>query len=319
MGHRSRTLRRGSVGTLLVLVAAGTLLADGRPRVPTFAAGVDVVSLSVVVTDADGRQVAGLGPDDLTLLEDGVPQPITLFAQEEWPIRLVVLLDASSSMRAAMPVAKRAAIRLVRTLRAGDEGEVAQFDRSLRVVQGSTGDLEALERAIDSVSPGGETALYNVLYVLLKDEARRLDAHELRRRAVVVLSDGEDTSSMVTDEQLLALARRGGVVVYTIGLLSPPRAGLPAPTVPTWVLTSLARETGGRAYFPSSLVGLGEAYDHIAGDLRALYGVGYVPLNRSADGGFRRISIRARRPGLTVRHRSGYFAPRGTGPGTRPR
>ncbi len=295
-----------------MVVGSGPLRADSRPRVPTFAAGVDVVSLNVVVTDAEGHRVPGLGPEDITVLEDGVPQPISLFTQEEWPVRLHVLLDASGSMRVALPVAKRAAIRLVRTLHASDEAEVAQFTRSLRVLQGSTDDLAALERAIDSVSPEGETALYNALYVTLKDEARQLDAHDLRRRAIVVLSDGEDTSSMVTDDQLVDLARRGGVVVYTIGLLAPPSAGRPAPTLPTYVLTALARETGGRAYFPRSLAELDEAYDRIGADLRSLYGVGYVPLNRRSDGGFRRIAIRTRQPGLTVRHRTGYFAPGGT-------
>ena len=311
MGHRRGSLLR-SGGVALLMLSGGALRAENNPHVPTFAMGVEVVSLNLVVTDAGGHQVAGLNPADITLLEDGVAQPISLFAQEEWPIRLQVMLDASGSMGMTLPVAKRAATRLLRTLRPGDEAEVAQFSRSLTVLQESTGDMEALERAIGAVAPDGDTALYNALYVALKDQARHRNADEMQRRAIVVLSDGEDTASMVDDEQLLDLARRAGVVIYSIGLLTPPSAGHPAPTVPTFILTALARETGGRAYFPRSLAELDGAYDRIASELRTLYGVGYVPLNPSADGRWRRIAIRTRLSNLLVRHRSGYYAPGGS-------
>jgi len=280
--------------------------------VPTFAVGVEVVSLNLVVTDTGGQQVRGLVPEDITLLEDGVPQPITVFAQEEWPIRLQILLDGSGSMGAALPVAKRAATRLVNSLRPGDEAEVAQFSRSLRVLQESTDDHAALGRAIESIAAGGETALYNSLYIALKEQARRRDPDALDRRAIVLLSDGEDTASMVDDDQLVELARRAGVAIYAIGLLTPPRPGQPAPTVPSYVLTALARETGGRAYFPRSLEELDGAYDRIASELRTLYGVGYVPQNAAADGGWRRISSRTRLANLLVRHRTGYYAPGGS-------
>jgi Ca-activated chloride channel family protein len=271
--------------------------------------GVEVVSLNLVVTDARGHQVVGLQPEDVAVLEDGVPQPISLFAQEEWPIRLQLLLDGSGSMGQALPVAKRAAKRLLRTLRPGDQAEVAQFSRSLRVLQASTDEIAALERAVDGVASEGDTALYNALYVTLKEQSRERDPDDLSRRAIVVLSDGEDTASMVDDEQLLELARRAGVAVYPIGLLSRPAAGQPPATVPTYFLTALARETGGRAYFPRSLAELEGAWDQIAAELRTLYGIGYVPLNPRADGGWRRIAIRTRPAGLVVRHRTGYYAP----------
>jgi Ca-activated chloride channel family protein len=311
MEHRPGSLLRAG-GVLLLLLSGVGLRAETHPRIPTFSVGVEVVSLNLVVTDSGGHQVPGLHAEDITLLEDGVPQPISLFAQEEWPIRLQLMIDGSGSMATALPVAKRAATRLLQTLRPGDEAEVAQFNRGLRVLQASTGDLSALERAVDAVSAAGDTALYNALYVTLKDQARNRNADEMQRRAIVVLSDGEDTASMVDDEQLIDLARRAGVAVYTIGLLTRPAAGLPAPTVPTYVLTALARETGGRAYFPRSLAELDGAYDLIASELRTLYGVGYVPLNPSADGRWRRIAIRTRLGSLQVRHRSGYYSPGGS-------
>lgn len=307
MGHRPGSLRRAG-GVALLILFGGTLRAENQPPVPTFAVAVEMVSLNLVVTDVSGRQSPNLGAEDIALFEDGVPQQISLFAQEEWPIRLSILLDSSGSMGTALPVAKRAATRLVRTLRPGDEAQVAQFSRRLDVLQESTDDQDALERAIDRIVPQDDTALYDALYITLKDLTRERSGDDLARRAIIVLSDGEDTASMVSDEQLLDLARRAGVVVYTVGLLTPPVPGRLAEPLPTYVLTALARETGGRAYFPKTLAELDVAYDRIARELRTLYGVGYVSLNPRPDGGWRRISIRTRLDNLLVRHRSGYYA-----------
>jgi Ca-activated chloride channel family protein len=298
-------------GALLLTLLATSLRAEDRRGIPSFAAGVELVSLSLAVTDGHGRPVGDLTRDELAVFEDGVPQEISVFAQEEWPIRLSILVDSSGSMAAVLPVARKAAIRLLRTLRAGDEAEVAQFKRTTSVLQDLTADREALEQAVGRISPSGDTALYNALYVALKDRARRSTEVSLARRAVVVLSDGEDTASMVDDEQLLDVARRAGVVVYTVGLLEPPRAGHPAKTLPTYVLTALARETGGRAFFPRTLAELEGAYERIAEELRTLYGVGYVPRNPRSSGQWRTIAVRARQGSLIVRHRSRYFAPEG--------
>ena len=302
MGHELEPM----LSAALALFLAVAVHPQDKP-VPTFAAGVDIVSLSLAVTDNHGRPVAKLGAEDITLLEDGVPQEISLFAQEEWPIRLAVLIDSSGSMYQALPVAKRAATRLVRSLHPADEAQVSRFNRGLELLQDSTSDKDALERAIKRIEPAGDTALYNALYVTLKDLARtRRD--DLARRAIVLLTDGEDTASMVSDDQLLDLARRAGVVVYTIGLLTPTAAGERPASVPTYILTALARETGGRAFFPRSLSELDSAYDGIARELRTLYGVGYVPRNPRADGGWRRIAIQARQGNLQVRCRTGYYA-----------
>jgi len=295
-----------ALNAALALLLAVAAHPQEKP-VATFASSVDIVSLSLAVTDNHGRPVAKLGAEDITLLEDGVPQEISLFAQEEWPVRLALLIDSSGSMYQALPVAKRAATRLVRSLHPADEAQVSRFNRGLELLQDSTSDKDALERAIKRIEPAGDTALYNALYVTLKDLARtRRD--DLARRAIVLLTDGEDTASLVSDDQLLDLARRAGVVVYTIGLLTPPAAGQPPAPVPTYILTVLARETGGRAFFPRSLYELDSAYDGIARELRTLYGVGYVPRNPRADGGWRRIAIQPRQPNLQIRCRTGYYA-----------
>lgn len=306
--ERQKPCRMGAL--LLTLLATG-LWAENRLGIPSFPVGVEVVSLSLAVTDRHGRPVGDLGRDELAVFEDGVPQEISVFAREEWPIRLSILVDRSGSMAEVLPVARSAAIRLLRTLRAGDEAEVAQFNRNTTVLQDLTADREALERAVGRISPSGDTALYNALYIALKDRARNRTDDDLARRAIVVLSDGEDTASMVDDEQLLDVARRAGVVVYTIGLLKPPPPGQPGKTLPTYVLTALARETGGRAFFPRTRAELEGAYESIAEELRTLYGVGYISRNPRSKGQWRTIAVRARQGSLLVRHRSGYYASAG--------
>ena len=154
----------------------------------------------------------------------------------------------------------------------------------------------------------GETSLYEALYVALKDLKQRHQADPTRRRALVVLSDGEDTSSLVSEDQLMELARRAEVAVYAIGLF-PPRPPATVGPAPTHFLTALGRETGGRACFPKGLGELDGVYERIANELRTLYGVGYVSGNTRRDGAWRRIAVETTRANLIVRHRLGYHAP----------
>ena len=311
MRHRSsRPITHRLGGAVLITAWAAASFAADAPRIPTFGVGVEVVNLNLSVTDVKGRYVTDLGERDLAVYEDGVRQEICLFTQEKWPISLAVLVDGSGSMNPVLPVAQDAAARLLRTLGPRDQASIVQFNRRAAVLQDYTSDLPALEGAVRRIQAEGETALYTSLYVTLKGLAARRKDGELGRRAVVVLSDGEDTVSAVTDEQVLELARRAEVAVYAIGLL-PPRAGSSgrAP-VPTYFLSALARDTGGRAYFPATLGELDGVYGQIAEELRTLYGLGYVSSNLARDGKWRQIAIQALRANLLVRHRSGYYASR---------
>jgi Ca-activated chloride channel family protein len=150
------------------------------------------------------------------------------------------------------------------------------------------------------------TALHDAVYVALK-ELQAAGGDELRRRAVVLLSDGQDTGSLMSDEQVLDLARRGEVNVYPIGLRAS-HAGQPSPP-PDYFLTALARETGGQAFFPAALTDLEGVFERIADELRTLYAVGYVSDNPSRNGRWRRLAVHTARKNLLVRHRPGYYAP----------
>jgi Ca-activated chloride channel family protein len=287
-------------------LAAGSARAEALRPLPTFGAGVEIVNLNLAITDVRHRHLKDLDASELTLFEDGVRQEISLFARETVPLSLTILIDGSSSMRPRLPATRVAALRLIHSLAPGDEAQVAQFDRRLRVLQEPTSDRAALEQAVAAIEANGGTALHDALYVALKELRARPD-DELRRRALVLLSDGQDTASLVSDDQVLELARRTEQCIYSIGLRAPADGETIAPT--DYFLTALARESGGQAFFPRAAGDLEGVFERIADELRTLYAVGYVSANPAVDGGWRRVAIQTARQNVLVRHRPGYFAP----------
>jgi len=298
------------VAAAIALAAASPARADDPRRLPTFTSDVDVVNLNVSVTDGKDRYVSGLAPGDFEVFEDGVRQQLCLFTQERLPISLAVLVDSSLSMQNNLPAVKTAALRLLHVLRPEDKAEVIQFNHKFGVLQDFTGDLGLLEGAVRGIHADGATGLYNALYVTLKDPRFHRQSDELTRQAIVILSDGEDTSSLVSDDQVLQIARKGEVTVFAINLRPPRPVTLDteAPDRAAFFLTSLARETGGRAYFPTALPQLDGVYDKIADELRTQYALGYVSSNPQRDGRWRRIAISTTQGKLLLRHRQGYYA-----------
>lgn len=308
MAKMWRLSTRGWLALFLLLEVA-PLWAESGQGIPTFGIDVEVVSLNLAVTNPRGRNVPDVSEQDLAIFEDGVRQQISLFTQGKWPITVAVLIDSSGSMTRMLPTAQAAALRLLRTLGPQDRALVAQFNERLTILQDFTSDRAALEAAVGSVETDGETALHTALYITLKDLAAQRREGEPERQALVVLSDGNDTASAVSDEQVLELAREGEVSVYAIGLREPRPSGPLPERLATYFLTALTRETGGRAYFPSALAELEGVYERIADELRTLYGVAYASTNPRKDGQWRRINIRTLRPNLLLRHRPGYYAP----------
>jgi Ca-activated chloride channel family protein len=301
-----------AVAAVVALAAAPPARADEARRLPTFTSDVDVVNLNVSVTDGKDRYVSGLAAGDFEVFEDGVRQQLCLFTQERLPISLAVLVDSSLSMQINLPAVKTAALRLLHVLRQGDKAEVIQFNHKFGVLQEFTDDMGLLEGAVRGIRADGATGLYNALYVTLKDPRFRRQADELTRQAIVILSDGEDTSSLVSDDQVLQIARKGEVTVFAINL-RPPRPltlDTEAPDRAAFFLTSLARETGGRAYFPTALAQLDGVYDKIADELRTQYALGYVSSNPQRDGKWRHVAISTSQGSLLLRHRLGYYAGR---------
>lgn len=286
-----------------------------RPqRPPTFEAGIEVIRLNVSVTDGRNRYVSGLSASDFAVFEDGIRQQLSLFMGDPLPLSVAMLVDCSASMDEKLPVAQEAGARFIRTLGPEDAGQVVQFNDRISVLRDFTLDHLALEAAIRSTQASGPTVLYNALYVTLKQLARQGNPEAPRRRAIVLLSDGEDTASLATDDQVLDLARRAEVAVYSISL-RPDRSQdrqRAAFSQAAHFMTALAQETGGQVYFPNSLSELDSVYGRVAAELRSQYTLGYVSGNTRRDGKWRRVVVRAAaRDDLQVRHKIGYYAPRG--------
>lgn len=282
-----------------------------RPADQVFRAAVEMVSLNVTVTDQKHHYLTDLDSKDFSIFEDGAKQDITYFNRTTLPIALSLLLDTSASMESRMATAQDAAIGFARKLRPQDLAQVVDFDTRVEILQNFTTDAAALETAIRNTAAGGSTSMYNALYISLKElvkvQARSDD--DVRRRAVVLLSDGEDTSSLVTYEEVLDLAKRSATTIYTIGLQSRETSISKGFREAEFVLRQLAQETGGRAFFPQRAEDLTAIYGEIADELASQYVIGYASTNPKRDGAWRRLNVLVGRQGTTARTKRGYFAP----------
>jgi Ca-activated chloride channel family protein len=307
-----------AVAALVFVAAGGSLLAQGLPRrsdrsqAAVFKSTAALVALSVTVQDKSAKYVAGLQSEDFVVYEDGVRQEVRFFEADTVPLDLIVLIDTSSSMRDRMAVVHDAAAGFVSTLRVGDRGAVLTFADTVSILQPLTPDRAALETAVRSTNAHGSTSLNNAVYIALKQfGAGARAAESVRRQVIVVLSDGTDTSSLVSFDDVLALARRSGVSIYAVALQPVPDGRYPVRRVRTEsddALKALARETGALAFFPEPAQ-LKAVYRSIAMELASQYSIGYVPADATGDGRFRRVSVQVvTKPDLRPRTRPGYAA-----------
>ncbi len=285
----------------------------GQPPQTPFRAAVDLVSLNVTVTEGTGKYVTDLNAADFAVFEDGVKQDVTFFNRTNLPIALALLIDTSASMENKLPTAQEAAIGFAKKLRQQDLAEVVDFDSRVVVLQSFSNSLGELEQAIRRTSAGGSTSLYNAVYIALKDLKKVVakSSEEIRRQAIVVLSDGEDTSSLLPFEEVLDLAKRSETAIYSIGLRAGEGTGVSAQGFKEaeFVMRQFSQETGGRSFFPNQIADLAGIYGQISDELSSQYTVGYTSKNPKRDGTWRRVVVRVVRPNLTARTKLGYFAP----------
>ena len=315
MIFRFRTGLLISVAFTCVVGAAFAFSQTPTPQQPplTFGTGIEIINLTVTVTDAQGRLIGGLDRDAFSVFEDGVKQELALFNKDRLPLSVILLMDASASMEDKALPAKAAAKRFVQTLVAADRARVVSFNNHIDVLQDFTNDKEALNAGIDRLQPQGATALHNAFYISIKELQKEKQAGAgARRQAIILLSDGENTASIVTDEQVIDLARKAEIAIYSIRLTSDFEGdkGRAAFSQATHLLSVLARETGGQAFFPAQLQELDGVYDRIAEEMRTQYSLGYVPTNQRRDGRYRRIVVRIpSRDNVILRYKLGYFGP----------
>jgi Ca-activated chloride channel homolog len=295
---------------------APTQGADGRPA---FRAATEMVALNITVVDSHERHVIGLTSRDFAVYDDGVPQKVNFFASDEVPIDLAVLIDTSASMGQRLPLVQKAAIGFVKVLRPIDRGAVVAFANHMQFLQPFTHDVGLLGQAIASTEAHGETALFSTLYIVLKEFARAgRNATEVRRPAIVVLTDGEDTVSLVSHDDVIELIRKTGVAIYPISIASAVEArnldfdGKTRTLSPLDEdLRRLARESGGRAFFPLRLDELDRVYAWVAKELRVQYSLAYELNKPARTGVFHRLMVQViSRGDAFPRTRLGYIAER---------
>jgi VWFA-related protein len=238
-------------------------------------------------------------------------------ASDHVPLDVALVLDTSSSMRGDLPLVQSAATGLVRTLHDTDRGAVIEVKNTTAIPQTFTSDRAQIEGAIRGLSASGATALFDGMYVVLKEfERQRLGSQDIRRQVLVLLSDGMDTRSRLGFEDVMDAARRTGVNIYVIALTGKtalmPHFERDSETLRAeYNMGAMARESGGRTFFPKTARELPAIYNTIAQELASQYELGYIPVRPGGDGAFRRVMVRIA-PGANAlaRTRSGYYAQR---------
>lgn len=296
-------------GRVLVTAAVAALALTAGLAAQIFRVGTDVVSLNVTVTEGDVL-IPGLEQAFFSVYEDGVQQDISYFMRTPQPIALSLLIDTSTSMEHKLAVAQEAAIGFARRLQPTDAAQIIDFDSRHEILQTFTADRALLEQAIRRTHVGGSTSLYNAIYVALSElkRVRASTPDQVRRQAIVVLSDGEDTSSLIAYEDVLESAKRSEVAVYAIGLRSKEDRPSRGFNEAEFVLKTLSQETGGQVFFVEDIAALPGIYQRIADELANQYSIGYTSKNLKRDGAWRAIVVRVNRPNTTARTKRGYFA-----------
>jgi Ca-activated chloride channel family protein len=295
----------------LAVVAAVVLAGLGHPAAqqPTFRAATELVNLGVTVTDRRGGFLTDLTVDDFEIFEDDRKQAIKFFAPGEAgavpELHVGLLFDTSGSMDNDIMLARTAAIRFLNRLDDARDITIVDFDTEVRVGKYDQEDFPRIVERIRSRKPQGMTALYDALAVYLHGAAA-----EQGRKVMVLFTDGGDTRSTIRFGDVMTLVRASDVTVYAVGFLERQRGSFR--NEQQLRLSQIATESGGQAFFPSSVKQIDEAYDKVIAQIRAQYSLGYVSTNTAADGEWRKVEIKVRRQGLgdaRIQARKGYFAP----------
>ena len=296
-----------TIGALVLIAAAAGLARAQRPQ---FRSTIDIVSLNVTVVDGANHYITDLEQTDFSVFEDGVKHDIVFFTRRPQPIALSLLLDSSASMEDKLQTLQMAATNFVKRLKPTDLAQVIDFDSRVSIRQAFTSNQAQLESAILQTVSGGSTSLHNAIYVSLKElgKIKAQNEEDVRRQALIVFSDGEDTSSLVSFEEVLDLAKRSETSIYTIALRGNDTSTRGFREA-EFVMRQLAQETGGRAFFPAKIEDLNGVYAQIADELASQYTIGYTSKNPRNDGAFRRIVVQVARPNVAARTKKGYFAP----------
>jgi VWFA-related protein len=278
--------------------------------VTTLKANVNEVNLIFTVTDKHGKYIPNLQLHDFALLDDQkAPAAVTSFHQQiNLPLRVGIVIDTSTSIHSRFQFEQQAAQEfLLQILKArSDRAFVMGFDVTPNVTADWTNDLDALENGINRLSPGGGTALFDAVYTACRDKLlSQARGQEPVRKAIVLLSDGDDNQSRVHLDEAIKMCQRSDTSIYSISTNWTPSRG-----EGDKVMSQLAEDTGGRVFFPPSVEEVSTSFHDIEQELRSQYALTYSPADFKTDGAFRTIYLYCNDRRYQVRARKGYFAPR---------
>jgi Ca-activated chloride channel family protein len=278
-------------------------------EIPRIRVGTNEVNVVFTVTDRHGKRVTDLKQSDFHFVDDSKPatEIRSFHAETKLPLQVGLLIDASNSVRDRFKFEQESAIEFLnQTVRRGyDQAMVVGFDVTPEVTQDFTDDTEKLDRGVRALRPGGGTAMYDALFYACRDKLLKQPSSGPARRAIILLSDGEDNQSHVTREEAIEMAQRAEAIVYTISTNVSGTKG-----AGDKVLERIADATGGKAFFPFQIRDVANDFAEIQDELRSQYDVSYKPADFKADGHFRSIEIVAvDRKNLRVRSRRGWYAP----------
>jgi VWFA-related protein len=305
---------------LAALGAFGAALSSGQQKTATppvqqadeparISVDVTRVNMLFTVTDKKGRFVTDLAREDFEVVEGKKAQTIAEFtAESDLPLRLGILIDTSNSVRDRFRFEQDAAAEFLRTVMRAhiDKAILVRFDTRAELVTDLIDDPQLLEAGIRGLRPGGGTALYDAIFYACRDKLALDQPRTKFRRAIVIVSDGDDNQSDYTREQALEMAQKADVVIYAISTNSSGAA-----TDGDKVLKYLTAETGGRAFFPFQVEDMAQSFENIANELRHQYNLLYRPEPLLTDGQWHTVNLRVKgRRDLVVRARAGYYAPK---------
>ena len=281
---------------------------EALPQTQTLQLFSREVDLFFAVTDKHGNFVTGLQQQNFGLLDDGRPpeRVIRFVQQTNLPLRIGIMIDTSSSIRQRFPFEQQAAIDfLLQVMHPVDRAFVEGFDVQTDIEQDFTNRIDLLDSGISRLRPGGGTALFDSLYKTCRDQMLTLQQKADVRKAMILVSDGDDDYSRATEDDAIKMCQRAETIVYTISTNTGPSRDKGDD-----VLLRISDATGGRAFFPKRITDVSEGFLNIEAELRSQYSLVYVPANFKQDGSFRTIYLQCLDPRYTVRAKKGYFAPR---------
>ena len=292
---------------------------EGQPsqqQDETIKLGTDLVTLTATVFDPKGKYVANLKKEDFIVFEDGARQEISFFTSDESiPISIGLIFDTSGSMIDKLDGVQDAVKHFIETTKPADEIFIIRFSNDVEVVSDFTDQKQRLRKTIDNLEANGSTALYDALF----EGLQKVKQGKHKKKAIVLITDGNDTASDMTQRDVQELSRRSEVLIYCLGIGHGERGsfghifGRDKDAVDINVLRSFSDATGGRSYLlegehhAGGIDRIDQAVLEISSELRQQYSLGYYPANRKKDGSYRNIKVQVAKPGYTVRTRKGYW------------